>query len=93
MRLGRNTICILGNRRGKRLVKAHRRFADSVKIAQETMTLKQFVEDAISKVPHPSVWGEVCDLVTSKIESIAGPEQARIAGDYFCKLAQEKGWC
>lgn len=57
------------------------------------MTLKEFVEDSIKKVPHPSVWGEVCDLVTDRVAQIAGPDQARIAADYFCKLAHEKGWC
>lgn len=57
------------------------------------MTLKEFVEDSIKKVPHPSVWGEVCDLVTDSVEKVAGPDQAKIAADYFCKLAHEKGWC
>ena len=32
------------------------------------MTLTEFIEDAVNKIPHPSVWGEVCDLVAQKVE-------------------------
>ena len=54
------------------------------------MTLKQFVEDAVNKIPHVSVIGEVCDLVYNKVKSLEGEEKAYMAADNFMKLANQK---
>jgi hypothetical protein len=54
------------------------------------MTLKQFVEDAVDKIPHASIIGEVCDLVYNKVKAAEGEEKAYMAADYFMKLANQK---
>ena len=57
------------------------------------MTLKEFVEDAVNKIPHPSVWGEVCDLVAQKVEQQKGTYKAQWAVDYFISLCKKRGYC
>ncbi len=58
------------------------------------MTIKQVVEDAVSKIPHPSVWGEVCDCLAQSLER-QGANRTEVMGavDYFCKLCQQKDYC
>ena len=56
------------------------------------MTLTEFIEDAVNKIPHPSVWGEVCDLVAQKVEQ-QEPHNVAWAVQYFIELCKERGYC
>ena len=54
------------------------------------MTLQEFIADSVRKIPHPSVIGEVADLVYEKVRKVQGEQIAHMAVEDFIIKANKR---